>query len=150
MKIKLAVIVSMLTLWLGGICAASEVDKLIADTKEVIGKHYEGAYQFDFNGDVKKERLQIGTQVLGWRVLAIQPCLTYAPNASNNVVNVELMIPLRLNRFPIGNNRELRDLFPKGKIGGWVDKLSGGFYGKYNVSEGGARFGWRLAFGNND
>lgn len=127
---------------------ASEVTQFIQDTKEVVGKHYEGSYGFDFNGDENKEKLAIGSQVVAYRFLAIQPLLTYAPNAADSKVNVELAFPLRLGRVPIGGGREIHDLFPDGKIGGWVDKIGGGFWGKVNLTSGGWRFGWRLGFGN--
>lgn len=144
---KLTVILAILVTMGYSVARASEVDQLIGDTKEVIGKHYEGAYQFDFNGETKKELLSVGSQVVAWRFLAIQPTLSYAPNASNSVVDVELMFPLRLNKVPVALDKTLSDLFPKGKIGGWVDRLTGGFYTKVNLTQGGWRFGWRLAFG---
>lgn len=131
-----------------GSVMANELDKFLADTKEVIGKHYEGSYGFDFNGEDKKEKLSIGSQVVAWRFLAIQPILSYAPNAADSKVSVELSFPLRLPRIPIGGDRDVKDLFPDSTVGGWVDKLGGGFWGKVNLTEGGWRFGWRMAFGN--
>ena len=128
---------------------ASELDQFFGDTHEVAGKHYEGFYGFDFiDYDHPKERIAIGSQIIAYRVLAIQPTLSYAPNASGNVVNIELIVPIRLNRLPIGGGRLLGDLIPKDEIGGWIDKISGGFYAGYNISKGGANFGWRAHFGN--
>lgn len=129
---------------------ANESDKLVADTREVLGKSLEGFLTFDFidSDRIPGSRVGLGTKVVAWRVLSIQPSVSYGPNVRDRDVYFELMFPIRLSRLPIGDS-ELRDFFPdSGAKRKWLEMLVDGFFVTQNISRGGTNVGWRMAIGN--
>lgn len=118
-------------------------EQLQSDTKKEFGKSWNAGHVFGAIG--AQNRFSAGTTLIAWKFVAVDGAITYSPIESNRKADFEFQFPIRIERIPIGNGLELRDVLRRRDlVNGWYDHLVIRLLPSYSPTSGLFGFGFRL------